>query len=456
MSEKQKKIPAGAREKLPFWFCPTWASSGATMAIATVFIGYATYYCTDVLQLSPSIIGIIMLLVRCTDGFTDLVIGYIVDNTHTKIGQARPYELAGALTWIFIMLFFSTPNLGTVGKYIWVFLMYFLTTAICQTIYYGSSNIYLMRAVSGADNRNKVVAFGGAIMMFITIVIGIVIPQMIKATGTSQPIWRKMIISFGIPMVLLACLRFLFIKELVDEKVVKSAEKIKIGECIRALIKNKYVLIFTVVYFMLNFTVGITNVVGTYFAKYYVGDIGVSSITNMAMLIMPLLLIVIPVVLRKFGSRKVLIFFSFCGLLSPLIRIICKTNVAGLFVSTIFIAIFQTVGVVAGSYMFECMEYGVWKTGIQVDGMIGSAASFAQKVAAGISSVFCGFVLSIGHYDGSLEVQPDSAVQAILVLENYIPVILAIIAIIFSFKYDLDKKLPQIREEMAVRNKKGI
>ena len=88
-------------------------------------IGYATFYCTDVLGLSPVIIGMLMMIARFTDGITEVMVGYLVDNTRTKWGQARPYEIATVFVWIFMMMLFSTPDLGTTGKLIWVFIMYF-------------------------------------------------------------------------------------------------------------------------------------------------------------------------------------------------------------------------------------------------------------------------------------------------------------------------------------------
>ena len=62
--------------------------------------------------------------------------------------------------------------------------------------------------------------------------------------------------------------------------------------------------------------------------------------------------------------------------------------------------------------------------------------------------------MSLSHYDGSLEVQPDSANMMIVALYSWIPIILFIGIIVLMKFYTLDKKLPMIRKELAERNGK--
>lgn len=454
MGKETKKIPVGAREKLPGWVYPTWATSGTAMAIGTVLIGYATFYCTDVLGLQAAVVGIIILITRFTDGFTDLVIGYLVDNTHTKWGQARPYEIAAALSWIFMMMFFSTPDFGKTGKIVWVFIMYFLVTAVCQTIVYGEDKIYMLNAFKGEEKRNKVLAFSGSIMMVATIMIGILLPQLVAAAGKDAAAWSRMVIMIGIPCALIGILRMLLIPEYnVVEKRKEKQEKIRIGAGVKALLRNKYIMIFVMIYFIQQCTVAISNSCGNYFFKYYIGDIGLMSITGMSMFIMPVLLVFAPKLIQKIGTRRLLFLGTMCGLLSPVIRILSGTNMAGQFIATLVGSVFQVPSsLLLNVYVYECMEYGEWRTGIRVDGMISSLNSVAAKVAAGLSSVTCGFVLGLAKYDGTLDVQSDSAMNAIVMLYNVLPLVLCVIALIFTYLYDLEKKLPQIREDMAHRH----
>lgn len=448
----EKKIAAGARKKLPKWFYPVWATNGTVMAIGVLLIGYATYYCTNILGLNPAVIGVLMMIAR----LTDLIVGYLIDHTHTKWGQARPYEIAIVFLFLFMSLFFATPNLSTTGKYVWVFIMYFMVTAICQTIIYGEDKVYLMNAVKDPENRNKVVSFSGAIMMVFTIAFGIVMPQLIMAAGTDASAWTKMALVLAVPCTIIGVLRLIFIKEYDVEETQKQEKQEKQGAdlktSVKVLFQNKYILIFTMIYFLYQLTTNINNVVGTYYYQYYIGNIGLASLTGLAAMATPLLLVFSPKLIQKFGTRKVLIVGSAAGLVYPVIRLLSFGNIPLLMLSSLVSTVAQVpAGLLLSIYIFECMEYGEWRSHVRIDGVISSMNSVAAKVAMGLSSILTGFILDACHYDGTLAVQPDSAMFAIHLLYNGLPIVFGIIGVIFAFKYDLEKKLPEIRKDMEAR-----
>ncbi|MBQ8081769.1 MAG: MFS transporter [Clostridia bacterium] len=455
MKERTKeRVPAGARAKLPVWFYPLWSTNGIVMSLSAIVIGYATFYCTDVLGLNVGIVGILMLIIRFSDGVTDLLVGHAIDNTHTRLGQARPYEISVVFLWIFMIAFYSTPGFSTTGKYIWIFIMYFMVTAVCQTIAYGENPVYLMNAVPDANNRNKLVSISGAIMMVASIAFGIIAPQFIDAAGSSSAAWRQLIIAIGVPCAILGVVRMIFIKEAnVKATSAEKEEKIDFKTSIKVLGQNKYILIFSVVYFLYQFALGFTNTMGTYYFKYYIGDIGAQSFMGVAMFFTPILLLIAPALIKKFGTRKVLIGGSVFGILSPVVRLFCNKNLIILFISSVFSAVAMVpVAMLLSIYIFECMEYGEWKSNIRIDGIISCMNSVAAKVALGLSSVVAGLVLNVAHYDGTLEVQSAGAMTAIHLLYTWIPIALGVVALIFAFRYDVEKQLPEIRAELAQRH----
>lgn len=59
------------------------------MAVLTVLL---TYY-TMVLGISPGTAAVVIAISKILDGMSDLVMGHIVDHTHSKKGKARPWLL---------------------------------------------------------------------------------------------------------------------------------------------------------------------------------------------------------------------------------------------------------------------------------------------------------------------------------------------------------------------------
>ena len=66
-----------------------WNSSSCSVALSTLMLGYATFYCTDVLQLAPALVGTLFMVSKIFDSFTDIVAGFIVDRTQTRWGKGR-------------------------------------------------------------------------------------------------------------------------------------------------------------------------------------------------------------------------------------------------------------------------------------------------------------------------------------------------------------------------------
>lgn len=64
-----------------------WNSSSCSVALSTLMLGYATFYCTDVLQLAPALVGTLFMVSKIFDSFTDIIAGFIVDRTQTRWGK---------------------------------------------------------------------------------------------------------------------------------------------------------------------------------------------------------------------------------------------------------------------------------------------------------------------------------------------------------------------------------
>lgn len=106
---------------------------------------------------------------------------------------------------------------------------------------------------------------------------------------------------------------------------------------------------------------------------------------------------------------------------------------------------------VGGVLVNNTVEYGEWKTGKRLVGMVNSANSFGVKIGMGLAAAMIGWILAMGDYDGTLAAQPDSAITSILVLTVYLPVAILVLTYLCLRKYDLDKKYPQIVKELEER-----
>lgn len=454
------KIPYGAREKMPLWYSLAWSSRVVSAGLNVILVGYVSFYASDVLGLNVGIIGIMLLLSKVIDAFTDLGIGFIIDRTHTRWGKARPYEIFIILEWLFTAMLFSTPNIGKTGQYIWIFLMYVLINAICVTALGGSDAVYMARTFSTENNRIKAMSVSGVLVMLCSIIFNIIAPQFINSVGTSKAGWSKLAIYMAVSLGIIGILRFVFCKEIETEH--KAGEnagkqntengKPSLKETVGALMKNKYLFLLVGMMFITNIINGM-GPASTYYFKYMVGDVGALSIANLTALITPVMLIIFPMLSRKIGTTKILQFSMIFGIVGMLIRTVGGTNMGTILIGGGISSIaVLPISIMINTYLIDCMDYGEWKTGIRVEGMIASVTNFAAKVGAGVASGFLGLVMGLAGYDGSLATQSSTATMAIIGMYNIFPLVMYVIMFILALMYQMDKLRPQMKEDLAKKH----
>lgn len=143
-----------------------WKTSDISAAgLSIIITGYLTIYCTNYLGLSGTLVGTILLVSNIIDAITDLIAGFIIDNTHSKLGKGRPYEIGIVGMWICTFLMFSGPaNASQTVKVLWVFFMYTFIFGVFNTLRGAGSTAYMIRAFDNDRNLlGKVGSYPAAI-----------------------------------------------------------------------------------------------------------------------------------------------------------------------------------------------------------------------------------------------------------------------------------------------------
>ncbi|MDO4339438.1 MAG: MFS transporter [Eubacteriales bacterium] len=104
-----------------------------------------------------------------------------------------------------------------------------------------------------------------------------------------------------------------------------------------------------------------------------------------------------------------------------------------------------------GAMIGDCIDYGEYKTGIRVQSVLFSSNSVGIKIGQGILTSLLGFFLTAINYDGLKQVQSAATISGIDSFFKYVPIVVCIVLIIFSYLFDLEKKLPGIQKELTER-----
>ena len=420
---------------------------------------YISFFYTDALGLNVGIVGTLILISRFFDGFTDIIMGFIMDKTKSKHGKARAWMLWLAIPFgVCTALLTMVPNLGNVGKYIYVFISYNVVTTFLYTainIPYGALNSLMTRDQTQRESINvfrmTMAQIGGLIINACTL-------PFINAVGgsTNQSSWMIVSSVYGFIAAALFLLCFAKTKERVN---VVSDEDRKIGfiKTLKLMMKNDAWLLICAIWVVNILGMAIGMGVGVYYAKYilhneaYFGFLAVIqqgiSIVFMAMM-MPLV--------KRFGKRNVALVGTIISLISQLLMIVNPASFSWLVVCNIVKGIGAApLMATLFAMMADSIEYGHWKTGVRIEGTLYSATTFGAKVGGGVGMVVATTVLGMAGYNGALAVQSESALTAISNLYIYAPIIfLVILPILYCF-YKLDKQYPQVIKELTERENKN-
>jgi GPH family glycoside/pentoside/hexuronide:cation symporter len=97
------------------------------------------------------------------------------------------------------------------------------------------------------------------------------------------------------------------------------------------------------------------------------------------------------------------------------------------------------------------MTYGEWRNGKRADAFLAVLIQFGNKVGTGLASAGVGFLMGMVGYDGSLTVQTPAANNMIVALYTWIPAVIFAINLMLLTMHDLDKRMPQIKQDMEAR-----
>ena len=406
--------------------------------------------------LAAATIGTLMLLSRLLDGISDLVMGSIIDRTHTRWGKARPWILFSAIPMgLGLELMFSIPQtLPYMGKLIFACVTYVLMAAVIYTACNLSYNTLLALEAPNPKDRVTMSSLRFFLTMATVLFINYNCGKFVDKFG-----WTGMSLIFGGIAILLLLITFFGTKERANIAQNPAAEakpenKMSVKESFSHLFKNKYFWLLTVI-FVLNYTIlGVNNGLRIYFARNVLGNAALMGTLTLCF-ILPKMIgnLVYPYINKFLGKWKSMMLGYVIELAGVLVMALSPADFATAAAGLILLGIGgipHTAGLFA--MVADVIDYGEWKTGVRLDGLTNSATSFGMKVGAGLGSAITGWGLAWAAYDGKLAVQTAETIFGIKMVYTIVPAVLIVIGLIVLYFCNLDKIYPQIEEDLAKKH----
>ena len=167
-----------------------------------------------------------MLLSRCFDGVSDVIMGFLVEKTNSKWGKSRPWILWTSLPFaISIVLIYTVPQTTSALQFAYIFVTYNLCTTVCYTalnLPYGSLSAMMTRI---SKERDMLSIFRMALSPLGKILAVSATLPLIKVFGDNQLAWVKVMSIWAVLALLLLLICFYKCKETVVLEKTQKTEK---------------------------------------------------------------------------------------------------------------------------------------------------------------------------------------------------------------------------------------
>lgn len=399
---------------------------------------YLLYFYTDVLGISAVAAGGVFAVARFVDAVTDPLMGAIAERTRTRWGRMRPYLLFGAVPLgLITILTFTVPDLDSQGKVVWAYTTYILFGLIYTvvTIPYATLTASLTvdyQARTKLSTYRIGCAFSGGFLVSVGTM------PFVSMFETEAEGFQMLMVLFGVIATVLLLITFATTKEVVQPK----QEKISLKQSLRAIVRNKPLLIVIGIFScgMLSFTVRQTTTI--YFFIYNVGDPSlIAWFFGITLGCMLLGIFAVPYLAARYGKAGATRLGAYLTIIACIgFYLTPYTEVEQIFFWGSLVALGGTPVAVLGWAMIpDTVEYAQWKHGVRADGAIFSTASFFQKLAKTIGGAGVAFVLGLAGYVGNAP-QTADALQAIHGVLTLAPIAIMVVLIILTKIYPLGKE----------------
>lgn len=422
---------------------------GCNLVFSTM-ASYLMVFYTDVFGITAAAAGTMMLITKFIDAFTDTGMGLIVDRTHSRWGQGRPYFLLGAVPFaVFTTLTFLIPDFGSTGKLMWAYVTYCLLCT-AYTVVNIPLNTIVPRLTSDIHERDVLVSTRMICAMAGTAIVMTITAPLVEFFGQGNDARGYLVTMtvYGIAAMLIFFVTFASTKEVVPPTISQKHSSLK--DDFKGLTGQAWILfLLNLLYFSL-YVVRSTTVI--YYFKYNLERTEWLSLVGILGILSGLpMLLLLPALEKRFRKKNLLFFSIILYIIGDMVIFAGKNSafclLAGLVITGL--GIYGIFGIIFAMQP-DVIDYSEYKKKASVAGLIAAFQGFFVKGGMGLTSFIIGAFLKNGGYVAN-EVQTDKALSYIEICFIWIPIILCILIAVLTYFYKLDALRGEMTSELEVR-----
>lgn len=461
---KHAERPFGLRDKIGYLLGDF--GNDFTFILSSSFL--LKFY-TDVMGVSAFVVGIVIMLSRLVDAFTDVAMGRICDKSKaTKNGKFKPWiiRMCGPVALSSFLIYQSAfASYSMAFKISWLVITYILWGSVFYTsinIPYGSMASAISRE---PDDRQSLSTYRTMGSTLAGVIIGAGIPlfayeKIGENTVLSGKAFTTIAGIFSILAVISYILCYILTTERVTAPVPEKHARQPVKKLLKSLLSNRaLVSIIAASVLMLLAQLTLQSMSNYVYPNYYGNTAAQSASTFTMMGAMLVSAAVSKPLAKKAGKAEMSVFSNLLAAgICLLLFFIRPENVwvyvALNLISWLGLGIFSMV---SWALITDVIDYSEIRNGVREDGSIYALYSFSRKLGQAASAGLTGLLLSLIGY--SQESAFDRGVlDGIFSISTLVPAIGFIgLAIILWFWYPLKKRTVEKNVEiLRIKHEKSL
>lgn len=451
----------GIRDKIGYMFGNLGNDFMFTFASVFLMVFY-----TKVLGIGSGVVGVLFVIARFLDAFTDITMGRIADRMKPKKdGKFKPWirRMCGPVAFVSFLMYQSAVAQVPMGVRItYMFVTYLLWGSIFYTainVPYGSMASVLSPE---ADDRAALSTWRSVGSVIANLIVGVGAPLLIYTTdaaGNQIVKGERFTLIAGLfAITSLVCYVICYI--LTTERVrVKEEEQRNIPgltDTMKGLVTGRALVgIILATIFVLAAQLLNQSVNQFLFIDYFKNKNGVALMSAVSMLPSFLLAPFAVPLSKRFGKREVGIFGCICGAVSCYLLFFLRTTSMWvyIFINVLGFLGFGVFNLIMWAFITDVIDDLEVKRGTREDGTVYGAYSFARKIGQAVAGGLGGFSLAFVGYSEELQVQSATVIEGIYNIATLLPAILyTLVALCLLFLYPLSKH--KVEENIAILKKR--
>ena len=456
---KRSERPFGIRDKIGYLLGDF--GNDFTFILSSSFL--LKFY-TDVMGVSAFVVGIVIMLSRIVDAFTDVAMGRICDRSKgTRHGKFKPWliRMCGPVALSSFLIYQSAfADYSMTFKITWLVITYILWGSVFYTsinIPYGSMASAISRE---PDDRQSLSTYRTMGSTLAGVIIGAGIPlfayeKIGDNTVLSGRAFTTIAGIFSILAIASYLLCFLLTTERVTAPVPEKRERQSVKKLLGSLLSNRAIVSIIVASVLMLLAQLTLQSMANYVYPNYYGNTAAQSASTVAMMGSMLIAAALAKpIARKIGKAEMSVLSNLLAAGICLLLFFIRPQNVWVYVllnllSWLGLGIFSMV---SWALITDVIDYSEIKNGVREDGSIYALYSFSRKLGQAASAGLTGLLLTLIGY--SQESAFDRGVlDGIFSISTLVPALGFIgLSAILWFWYPLKKKA--VNENVEILRKK--